>query len=456
MKKNYDAIIIGAGIGGLTAGAFLSKAGKKVLVIEKSNIIGGRCSSRTWDGFSFDVGADYFAKGMLKNFARLGKDVALRPIGFSVKSFNKGKVMTIPPGLHLIKELSGFGMSKKEIAGFGLSMAREILFRRYSKRYKTNDSVIDTITNNPLLRNILNIGAFFSGSLPHKMPSYWFNLLFGRTFGYDFPFYPMDGAQRIPDLLSEVIRENGGEIRTNTSVEKILIEKNKAAGVKTTGEEIEADVVISNSGIQDTVFNLMKGKGLSTEFKNRVKKYKHGLLMNSIFTAFKTDIAMMNNVHLYCYFPDDVKEMFSTLHKGEFPDDYIFTLSVPDAITGKRTDGCCTGTIKFITPRGEDNKEIISKEADKVIESVNRILPNFKKSIVWKKIVTSEDYEDEIGFESCIAPVAESIEYKKMSHKMPVKGLYNVGATVLPNGGCTASSVESGKRCAEDVLIQTQ
>jgi phytoene dehydrogenase-like protein len=389
---------------------------------------------------------------MLKNFARLDKDVALRPVGFSVKSFNKGKVMTIPPGLHLIRELSGFGMSKMEIARFGLRMAGEILFEKYSKRYKTNDRVIDEVTDNDIVRNILNIGAFFSGSIPYKMPSYWFNLLFGRTYGYDFPFYPSDNAEAIPNALADVIKENEGEIKTNITVEKILIERNKAAGVKAAGEEIEADFVISNSGIQDTVFNLTKGKGLSAEYKNRVRKYKPGLLMNSIFAAFKTDIAMMKDIHLYCYFPEDVKEMFSALHKGEFPDDYIFTLSVPDAITGKRTDGCCTGTIKFITPRGENNRETILKEAEKVIERADRILPNFRKSIVWKKIVTSEDYENEIGFESCIAPVAESIEYKKMSHRMPVKGLYCVGATVLPNGGCTASAVESGKRCAKEII----
>ncbi len=452
MNKVYDIIIIGAGLGGLTAGAFLSKAGKKVLVIEKNNIIGGRCSSRAWDGFSFDVGADYFAKGMLKTFARLDKDVALRPIGFSVKSFNKGKVMTIPPGLHLIRELSEFGMSKKEIAKFGIRMMKEIVFKGYSKRYKTNDRVIDAVADNDILRNILNIGAFFSGSLPYKMPSYWFNLLFGRTYGYDFPFYPMGGAQRIPDLLSEVIKENGGEVRTNISVERIHIERNKAAGVKTSDGEIEADVVISNSGIQDTVFNLTKGKGLSIEFKDRVKRYKPGLLMNSIFTAFKMDAGIINGAHLYCYFPDDVKKMFSALHNGEFPDDYIFTVSVPDAVTGKRTDGCYTGTIKFIAPRGENNKEIILKEGDKVIEMADRIIPNFKKSLVWKKIVTSEDYENEIGFESCIAPVAESIEYKKTGHRMPIRGLYCVGATVLPNGGCTASSVESGRRCAEEII----
>ncbi len=452
----YDAIIIGAGLGGLTAGAFLSKAGKKVLVVEKNNIIGGRCSSRTWDGFRFDVGADYFAKSMLKTFARLNKDVALRPLGFSVKSFNKGKVMTIPPGLHLIKELSEFGMSKKEIAGFGLRMMKEIVFKSYSKRYKTNDRVIDEVTDNDILRNILNIGAFFSGSLPHKMPSYWFNLLFGRTYGYDFPFYPLDGAQRIPDLLSEVIKENGGEVRTNISVERIHIEKNKAVGVKTTGEEIEADIVISNSGIQDTIFNLMKGKGLSAEFKNRVKKYKPGLLMNSIFTAFKTNAGIISGVHLYCYFPPDIREMFARLHNGKIPEEPMFTVSVPDAVTGATTEHCYTGTIKFITPRGEKIKDIILKEAERVIDMVDRVIPDFTKSLIYKKVVTSEDYEDEIGFESCIAPVAESIEYKKTGHTMPLKGLYCVGATVLPNGGCTASSVESGKRCAEEILIKTQ
>ncbi|MBI5043086.1 MAG: NAD(P)/FAD-dependent oxidoreductase [Nitrospirae bacterium] len=452
MNKVYDIIIIGAGLGGLTGGAFLSRVGKKVLVLEKSKVIGGRCSSRIWDGFSFDVGADYFAKGMLKTFARLDKDIALRPLGFLVKSFNKGKVMTIPPGLHLIRELSGFGMNKKEIAGFGFRMMKELVFEGYSKRYKTNDRVIDEVTDNPLLRNILNIGAFFSGSLPYKMPSYWFNLLFGRTYGYDFPFYPMDGAQRIPDLLAEVIRENGGEVRTNVSVEKIHIEKNKAAGVKTTDGEIEADIVISNSGIQDTVFNLVKGKGFSAEFKNRVKKYKPGLLMNSIFTAFKTNAGTINGVHLYCYFPPDIREMFAALHSGKIPDEPMFTVSVPDAVTGKMTDGCYTGTIKFITPRGEKRKDVILKEAERVIDMVDRVIPNFTKSIIYKKIVTSEDYEDEIGFESCIAPIAESIEYKKMNHRMPVKGIYSVGATVLPNGGCTASSVESGRRCAEEIL----
>ena len=45
-------------------------------------------------------------------------------------------------------------------------MMKEIVFKSYSKRYKTNDRVIDEVTDNDILRNILNIGAFFQGVFP--------------------------------------------------------------------------------------------------------------------------------------------------------------------------------------------------------------------------------------------------------------------------------------------------
>ncbi len=54
----YDAIIIGAGLGGLSAGAFLSRSGKKVLVLEKMPEPGGRCRTVELMGHRFDIGAD--------------------------------------------------------------------------------------------------------------------------------------------------------------------------------------------------------------------------------------------------------------------------------------------------------------------------------------------------------------------------------------------------------------
>ena len=55
-NNEYDVIIVGAGVGGLTCGCFLARAGKKVLIIEKNNRVGGYCSSFKQDEFTFDLG----------------------------------------------------------------------------------------------------------------------------------------------------------------------------------------------------------------------------------------------------------------------------------------------------------------------------------------------------------------------------------------------------------------
>ena len=175
----YDAIIIGAGLGGLSAGAFLSKAGRKVLVLEKTGSVGGRCRSIELMGHRYDVGADYFGSRMLRIFDALGKAREVRPIRFKVLSHADGRTMTIPAGLHTASDLKGMGMSSGEIASLGYRMLRQLAIRPY-KITNIND-LINFMTKTPRLRDIFNIGAFFSGNLPENMPAYWFRLVFGGT-----------------------------------------------------------------------------------------------------------------------------------------------------------------------------------------------------------------------------------------------------------------------------------
>ena len=58
----HDVIIIGGGLGGLSAAAILAKHGKKVLIFEKNNIVGGRCSSYKKKGFTIDYGTHIFTR----------------------------------------------------------------------------------------------------------------------------------------------------------------------------------------------------------------------------------------------------------------------------------------------------------------------------------------------------------------------------------------------------------
>ena len=74
--------------------AFLAKAGKKVLVLEKTGALGGRCRSVELMGHRFDIGADYFGKKILDTFAELGKKSEVRPVWFKVVSNSGGKTIT--------------------------------------------------------------------------------------------------------------------------------------------------------------------------------------------------------------------------------------------------------------------------------------------------------------------------------------------------------------------------
>ena len=83
---------------------------------------------------------------------------------------------------------------------------------------------------------------------------------------------------------------------------------------------------------------------------------------------------------------------------------------------------------------------------------MDSLIPGFRESVVESRLYTPMDYAVNFGFVSSVSPVAESVHYEKMDTNTPVKGLYCVGSTVLPAGGCAASSVLSGRAAARLII----
>ncbi len=446
----YDAIIIGAGLGGLSAGAYLARAGRKVLVLEKMSEPGGRCRSVELMGHRFDIGADYFGKKILGIFSELGKKKELDPVWFKVIARHGNSSMTIPPGLHTFRDFRGMGMNAGDMGKLGLRTGGQIMFNRYRK-ISGYSELVNRITENGSLREIFNVGAFFSGNNPENMPSHWFNLVFGRTYGYDKPFIPRAGSGRLPELLASVIRENGGGIVYNAQPDRIIIRDGSARGILLDGREMESVNVISGTGILHTVHSLADRKDFPSEFLNTLGYYKEGFSMASVFTVFKKGAKIIPGAHVYAMFPAGVSGMFRTLKEGSFPEDNMFVISVPHAAYGAAEEHLA-GTIKFLVPRGAVPREAIEAEAGRIMGRADSLIPGFSENTVDSRLYTPADYATNFGFTSSVSPVAESVHYEKMSTATPVRGLFCVGSTVLPVGGCTASSILSGRAAARQIL----
>ena len=448
----YDTIIIGAGLGGLSAGAYLARAGRKVLVLEKTGELGGRCRSVELMGHRFDIGADCFGSRVLTRLKELGKGREAAPVRYRTLADSEGSRMTIPSGLHSLRELRGMGMGAGEMARFGKRLARQLYVRPYRK-YSNSQELVNFITENRHLREILNIGAFLTGNEPENMPAYSFNLRFGRAYGHDRPFYPAGGSGRIPELFAEVIKENGGAIVFNASPRRILVDAGRVRGVLLDGREVEAKNVVSGIGILPTVHQLVGKENFEFPYgyMNTLGYYKEGLAMASVFTVFKRSVGINKGVQTYARCSKNIAAMFRVLKEGSFPERSMAVLSCPDAVVDSGGEHLA-GTVRFLVPKGVSARVEIEAEADKVLMDMDSLVPGFYEGIVSKAVYTPRKYVESFGFISTTSPVADSVHYEKTGVDTPLPGLYCVGATVLPHGGCAASAIESGRAAARMLI----
>nr|XP_055024901.1 inactive all-trans-retinol 13,14-reductase [Misgurnus anguillicaudatus] len=298
IQANLDVIVIGSGLGGLTAAALLAKLGKRVLVLEQMDQAGGLCQSFKEKGFDFDmafhglgqvhensllkVTFDQITDGQLK-FAELEPHVDTVVIGKG----QEAKKYTIYSGkrnmeAHLKKQFPNDAKAVEELFKitkictekihmlcmlkvFPLWFARVILATgivdlispifKYA-RSSTAD-VLRSLTSNKDLQTVFC--RFFYGCSP-KNASCVINAVLFHHFKRG-AFYPKGGASEIPYHIIKFIQRHGGQVMVRAPVSDILVEKGAACGVTVTRGDsevtINAPVVISNAGVFNTFQKLL-------------------------------------------------------------------------------------------------------------------------------------------------------------------------------------------------------
>ncbi len=261
-KDDYDAIIIGAGIGGLMTAAGLLKAGKKVLMLEKGTFIGGKYTELNYKGYKVTTGSwtgmgkrshiDRFCRDLGANvkYTTL-KDMKMKGIGQGILGkirLNNGNEM-IP----LISEEKI--ISDEEMYQFAQIMmaisAKKLPNIDRSKNISTREFAENYTRSETVIRFLDSIIGVASGLNTNSMPASEFKVITDEGFGLAFAKfgYCKGGVKGYIDALEKIINAYGGEIRTKSNVKKIIIDDNCASGVElSNGEIISSKIVVHNAG----------------------------------------------------------------------------------------------------------------------------------------------------------------------------------------------------------------
>ncbi len=497
-KKNLDAIIIGSGIGGLVTASQLAAKGARVLVLEKYIIPGGSGGSFKRKGYTFDVGAS-----MIFGFGEKGYTNLLTRALRDVNEYCE----TIPDPVQLEYHLPN---------NFCISVDREYdkfigkLIERFpnekegiKKFYGTCEKVFNCLDSMPLLSiedptylfkvflksplsclglarwlpvnagdvarkfikdqellKFIDIECFCWSVMPAiKTPMINAGMVFTDRHAGGIN-YPKGGVGKIAEKLVSGLEKLGSKIRYRANVSKIILENEKAIGVKlSNGEEIYSDIIVSNSTRWDTFGLNGNEKGLITNDQvpkseyNWSDNYKPSPSFVSLHLGVSKNI-IDNDFNCHHIIVDDWDELEK--EKG------VIFISIPTLLDpslapiNKHIIHAFTPSSIYEWENLSRDEYLIKKQKyySFIIEKISNIIPNLDENIDHKEIGTPRTHRKFLGrFQGSYGPIPN----KKLFGLLPmpfnstrIKNLYCVGDSCFPGQGLNAVAF-SGYACAHKI-----
>lgn len=458
---SYDAIVIGAGHNGLTAAAYLAKAGKRVLVLERREVIGGACVTEPiWPGYRVSTAA-YLCSLLLPQIV---EDLALKRYGLEIYRRETAGFSPFPDGRSLFlypdaertrpalldfcretpEDVAAYFQFEADVeraaevvepwltapppdaaarraafAGAGIEALYEP-FLEGSVR-----DLLDARFRDPRLKAVLATDGLIGTYGGPDTPGTAYVLLhhyLGRILGARGAWgYVRGGMGRITGALAQAVRDHGGEIRTDAPVARLLIEHNGEAPhcagvVLESGETLRAANVLSNADPYRT-FALLGSGILPTEgmpYERLVTqggasaKINLGVTEAPRFTCLPEhpEAAVgpehLGTIHL-CSSIEMLQRAWDEAAAGHPSTEpmievYLQTVTDPSlAPPGRHILSLFVQYFPYHLAPGLDLDTERERFADRVIEIVGRYAPNVPGSIEHRQILTPRDLEARFG-----------------------------------------------------------
>jgi protoporphyrinogen oxidase len=461
-KIESDICIIGAGIGGLTAGALLTKKGYRVIIFEKERLIGGRALSfdtssftlenykdllsrfkmhvpfsepdletifkeNMLEGYKLDLGYHAIGGGVLSNLNSILSELDdhveileshvgfIKDDGFDFPFLSRTDKIKIFPNIFRLlfssektmKQLDSVSMTET-IKKYGKGKMKLIL--EIFSRSITTVNNLDRISTGEMFRAQRNL---YKGSKPVG--------------------YPKNGLSSIHQKLADFITQNDGEIHLEKPVKKIIFDENKATGIVVEDKEYSFKTIVSNVLAQD-LFTIADEKYFPKEYVKNIKSLKGTGSLCAYYSLKNINSNLLGKTF-----------HFIERNIGVDGDDAVgmidFMIALPESGLAPSSDYLVQSYI-ICTPDEAKDKEILNTLRELLDKNLEKLMPDFHSHLKWA-IYPAVWHLD---------GVAKTIDSTKLEIKTPVQNLYIIGDCVKAPGIGINCSLNSAKMLCDTLF----
>ncbi len=496
--KSYDAIVIGAGLGGLAAAARLARAGLSVRLLERQVQPGGYATTFFRDPFEFevslhelsDLGAPGHRGGLYPKLEALGlaERVEFLQVPHFYRSLAPGLDLRVPFGREASLEalLAAFPAERRGLARLWdhfFAIAEEI--RRLGEESEgAADHVLRTVLRYPRLAHAATVplATVLDRELRDPLarlavaqlwsylglpPSQLSLVLFaGALTSYleHGAAYPVGKSQALSNAFVTVIEEAGGEVSLGNGARRVLCQDGRVTGVLTEEDEhLAAEVVVANANPITTALDLIGREHLPQAFLRRLAAARPSLSSFCVYLGLSRSAAELGLEDHEVFInqdPDLESQYASSFELG--PADPVLLTAYSALDPGFSPPGTSVATLTTLVdgqawssvPR-ERYAELKLELADALVERAARVYPALRGSVevcVTSTPITNMRYTGNAGgaiYGFANTP-AENPAFR-LPRRGPLEGLWFAGAWTRPGGGYSPC-ISSGWGAAEEIL----
>jgi phytoene desaturase len=473
MKGQSTAIVVGAGVGGLTAAMKLAHQGWRVEVHEKQSVPGGRCGRLEVDGFTFDLGPTIMLMPFVfeKTFASVGRRLSdyltlVRCDPNYRITFRDGSTVTLTSELTRMRE----ELERMEPGSFErflrfLAKGRErhdVSMEHFVGKHFDSLAQFLTPANIPKifgvgahrtlfgqvaqafrderLQQAMSFQTMYLGVSPYEAPAV-FSLLPYTELAIGI-WYPMGGMGAIPRALEKVCLEEGVTFHYGSSVKQIVIEQGRAVGVALAdGRVVKSDIVVCNADYPWAYKHLIDSK-VSAKPELEKKRYTSSGYMMYLGTRRRYSELEHHNVFFGANFKGSFGDIFERL---EVPEDPSFYVNAPAHIDPS------------MAPPGKDALYVLvpvphqaphldwkvegPKVRAKVFARLAELgLPDLERDIEIERVITPDDWATSLNLErgsnfGLAQNVFQIGPFRPKVWDEKIQDLFFCGASVQPGTG---------------------